>query len=271
VTANRSVRADELELVRLARGGDQRAFGELAVTYRTGLLAHCYRLTGSVADAEDALQEGLLRAWRGLAEFEGRGSVRSWLYAIVTNSALDVVRHRSRRELPVAFGPPASPGPANTPIAGHRWLDPFPARWLAGDARLSQEARYELRESIEVVLLVALRHLPALQRAVLLLREVVGFSAAETAAQLGTTAAAVNSALQRARAAIRGLLAPGGQQQVLATLGDHATLALARQYADAIEDGDDDTLISMLTADAAWSMPPAPTCYRARQAELCRG
>src|SRR5215469_5954551 len=210
------VRADEVRLVELARGGDDQAFGELASAYRAELRAHCYRMTGSVADAEDAVQEGLLRAWRGLANFQGRGSVRSWLYAIVTNSAIDLSRHRSRRELPVAFGPSADPGADLDPqLTNQPWLDPYPDDWLTREARLSPEARYERRESVELAFLVALQHLPALQRAVLLLREVVGLSTAEIAGQLGTSAAAVNSALQRARAAARKRLPAASQQSAL--------------------------------------------------------
>jgi RNA polymerase sigma-70 factor (ECF subfamily) len=241
------VGGDEARLVELARGGDGRAFGELAAAYRAELRAHCYRMTGSVADAEDAVQEGLLRAWRGLAGFEGRGSVRSWLYAIVTNAAHDVARHRSRRELPVAFGPPAGPASEpGPPLTGQQWPGPYPDGWLAPEARLSPEARYEQRESVELAFLVALKHLPALQRAVLLLREVVGLSTAEIASQLGTTAAAVNSALQRARAAVRGRLPAASHQQVLRAPADDRVAALAHRYADAIERGDADTLIAML-------------------------
>jgi RNA polymerase sigma-70 factor, ECF subfamily len=206
-------------------------------------------------------------SWRGLAGFQGRGSVRSWLYAIVTNSAVDLTRHRSRRELPVAFGPSADPGAdLDPPLTDQPWLDPYPDDWLTREARLSPEARYEQRESVELAFLVALQHLPALQRAVLLLREVVGFSTAEIAGQLGTTAAAVNSALQRARAAIRRRLPAASQQSALRAQGDERTRALVQRYADAIERGDADTLISMLTADATWSMPPAPTWYRGHQA-----
>jgi RNA polymerase sigma-70 factor, ECF subfamily len=261
------VSADEVRLVGLACAGDQGAFGELAGAYRAELRAHCYRMTGSVADAEDALQEGLLRAWRGLAGFQGRGSVRSWLYAIVTNAALDLARHRSRREVPVSFGPAAGPeGGFDPPLTDQPWLDPYPDHWLAGDARLSPEARYEQRESVELAFLVALQHLPPRQRAVLLLREVVGFSAAEIAAQLGTTAASVNSALQRARAAVRSRLPATSQQSALRARGDQQTRALVQRYADAIERGDADTLIAMLTADASWSMPPVPTWYRGHAA-----
>jgi RNA polymerase sigma-70 factor, ECF subfamily len=266
-----NVRADEGVLVGLAQGGDRGAFGVLAGVYRAELVAHCYRLTGSVADAEDALQEGLLRAWRGVAGFQSRGSVRSWLYAIITNAALDLARHKSRRELPVSFGPPAPPGADaefDPPLPDYQWLEPCPDRWLGGPERLSPDARYEQRESVELAFLVALQYLPPLQRAVLLLREVVGFSAAEIAAELDTTAAAVNSALQRARATVRGRLPATSQQSALRTLGDQQARELARRFADALEAGDADTLIAMLATDATWSMPPLPTWYHGHAAKV---
>ena len=265
--ADEGARSDQITLLELAVDGDASVFNELAGAYRAELRAHCYRILGSLPDAEDALQEGLLRAWRGLAGFEGRGSFRSWLYAIVTNSALDVGRERSRRELPVAFGPCASPGAGlDPPLTEQPWLDPYPDHWLTGDARLSPEARYEQRESIELAFMVALQHLPPLQRAVLLLREVVGFSTAEIASQFGKTAASVNSALQRARVALRRRVPASSQQLALRALGDEGTRTLAQRYADAIERGDADTLIGMLTHDASWSMPPVPTWYRGHQA-----
>lgn len=265
--AEGDARADQMMPLEQAVDGDESVFNELVGAYRAELRAHCYRILGSLPDAEDALQEGLLRAWRGLAGFERRGSLRSWLYAIVTNSALDVGRERSRRELPVAFGPCASPGAElDPPLTEQLWLDPYPDHWLTGAARLSPEARYEQREAIELAFMVALQHLPPQQRAVLLLREVVGFSTAEIASQSGKTAAAVNSALQRAREAVRRHVSAGSQQVALRALGDEGTRTLAQRYADAIERGDADTLIGMLTHDASWSMPPVPTWYRGHQA-----
>jgi len=267
VTVAGGARADEMRQLELARDGDESAFADIAAAYRAELRAHCYRMTGSVHDADDALQDGMLRAWRSLPTFEGRGTLRSWLYAIVTNAALDLSRHRSRRELPVAFGPSADPGAdLAAPLTEQPWLDPYPDHWLTDHASLSPEARYEQRESVELAFLVALQHLPPSQRAALLLREVVGFSAAEIASQMGTTAPAVNSALQRARAALRRQLPARSQQSVLRAVGDERTRAIVRRYADAIERGDADTLISMLTQEASWSMPPVPTWYRGRQA-----
>jgi RNA polymerase sigma-70 factor, ECF subfamily len=254
--------ADDRALLKLARDGDGEAFGKLVEAYRAQLRAHSYRMLGSVQDAEDALQEALLRAWRGLAGFEGRGSVRSWLYSIVTNAALDITRHRSRRELPVDFGPAA--GQADhlaAAVTDPIWLEPYPDRWLTGDQDPSPEAAYEQRESMELAFIVALQRLPPLQRAVLLLREVIGFSAAETATQLGASVASVNSALQRARATVRGGLPDRSQQDTLRALGDQHTRTIVEKYMNAMEQGDADTLISMLTEDATWCMPPIPTWY----------
>jgi RNA polymerase sigma-70 factor, ECF subfamily len=254
---------DEPSLLKLATDGDQAAFGELTGAYRTELRAHCYRMLGSVHDAEDAIQETLLRAWRNLAQFEGRGSVRSWLYSIATNTALDIVRHRSRRELPVDFGPAADPGTElQAPLTELPWLAPFPDQWLGAEP----ETRYEQRESLELAFIVALQHLTPLQRAVLLLREVLGFSAMEIADQLDTSAASVNSALQRARATTRGLLPSQTQQSTLRLIGDQRTRALVDRYTDAMERHDIGTLISMLTEDATWSMPPHATWYRGHEA-----
>src|SRR5215472_7920813 len=258
---------DETTLLKLAAGGDNNAFGEFTGGYRSELRAHCYRMLGSLHDADDALQETLLRAWRSLPGFEGRGSVRSWLYAIATNASLDIIRHRSRRELPVDFSPAAQAGAdLDAPLTDRPWLEPWPDHWLVQDAGISPEACYEQRESVELAFIVALQHLPSLQRAVLLLREVAGFSAAEISSQLGTSAAAVNSALQRARAAVRDRLPDASQQATLRRLGDQRTRALVQRYADALERGDADTLISMLTEEATWSMPPEPAWFRGHEA-----
>jgi RNA polymerase sigma-70 factor, ECF subfamily len=246
--------ASEMALLKLARDGDGDAFGELADAYCAKLHAHCYRMLGSAHDAEDALQDALLRAWCGLPGFEGRSSVRSWLYAIATNTALDIARRRSRRELPMncspAAGNRADPGKART---GRPWPDPHPGHWLAATAETTPDARYEQRESVELAFIAALRHLPPLQRAALLLREVAGFPAAEIARQLGTSTASVNSALQRARATARDRIPARSQQQVLRAPGDQRIKATAQRYADAMERGDTDTLISMLTQDAGGS------------------
>ena len=214
-------------------------FTELAAAYQAELRAHCYRILGSVHDAEDALQEALVRAWKGIDRFEGRASVRTWLYSIATNTALDIARHRSRREFAVDMGAPAETGaeldPALTELP---WLEPYPDQWLTPGGQPTPEARYEQRESIELAFVAAVQHLPPLQRAVLLLREVAGFSAAEIAGQLGTSAASVTSALQRARVTMAARAPASSQQSALRTLGDARTRELVRQYADAMENGD---------------------------------
>jgi RNA polymerase sigma-70 factor (ECF subfamily) len=253
---------DEVALLKLAADGDEHAFGELVDGYRGELRAHCYRLLGSVHDAEDAIQDAMFRAWRGLGGFEGRSSFRSWLYSIATRTALDITRHRSRRELPVCFGPAAARGTGiEPPLTDSVWLEPFPDRWLIAAAAPAPEARYEQRESVELAFIVALQQLPPGQRAALVLRDVMGFSAAETAAQLGISVAAANSALQRARAAVKDRLPARDQQSTLRSVGDQRTKAIVARYVDAIEQGDADTLLRLLTADATWSMPPVPTWF----------
>ena len=183
---------------------DETAYRRLVEPYRSELYAHCYRMLGSAHDAEDALQDALLRAWRGLPSFEGRSSQRSWLYRIATNTCLDLIARRKKRVLPVDHGPAADPhdGPG-TPLVESVWVEPFPDETLAvEDGFAAPDARYEQRESIELAFIAALQHLPARQRAVLILREVLRWRAEEVAELLGTTVASVNSALQRARATL---------------------------------------------------------------------
>ena len=240
----------------------QDEFTELAAAHQDELRAHCYRMLGSVHDAEDAVQEALARAWKGISRFEGRGSLRSWLYSIATNTALDIATHRSRREFAVDMGTPAAIGTElGTPLTEVPWLEPYPDQWLSLSGQLSPEARYEQRESIELAFVAAVQHLPPLQRAVLLLREVAGFSAAEIASILDTTAASVTSALQRARATLATRLPDRSQQSTLRMLGDQRTQELVRQYADAMERGDIQALVDMLTQDVTWSMPPFPIWF----------
>src|SRR3984885_6856357 len=229
---------DEATLLENARSGDEQAFAELAGVYQGELRSYCYRMLGSVQDAEDAVESALLGAWRGLDKFEGRSSIRSWLYSIATNTTLDITRHRSRRELPADFGPAAAVGaPVEQAVNDPIWLEPFPDQWLSGGAT-SPESRYEQRESVEIAFMILLQELPPLQRAVLILRDVLAFSAAEVAAQLETSVASVTSALQRARSAARARLPERSQQEALRALGDRAVADLARQYATALETGD---------------------------------
>jgi len=270
-----TVTADEGDLLTLARTGDEGAFNALVEVHRAELRSYCYRMLGSVQDAEDAVQNAMLRAWRGLGAFEGRSSVRSWLYTIATNTTLDIARHRSRRELPADFGPAAAAGTlVEDAVLDPVWLEPYPDQWLggapgpgAGRAGMAgPEARYEQRESVEIAFMLMLQHLPPLQRAVLILRDVLAFSTAEVAAQLSTTVASVNSALQRARGTARAGLPDTSQQPALRALGDTGLAAIAQRYADALETGDVDALLAMLTEDATWCMPPCATWFQGHEA-----
>ena len=259
--------AEERVLLERARGGDERAYDALAAPYRAELHAHCYRILASFHDAEDALQEALLRAWRGLAGFEGRSSVRAWLYKIATNAALNLAQGRSRRELPTSHGPGARWGERpGAPLAETAWLEPYPDQMLGPAPSGSPEARYEQRESLELAFIAALQYLPPLQRAALILREVLGFSAQEVADQVGTSVPAVTSALQRARATTEQRLPQRSQQATLRSLGDERTRQLVHAYVDAIERADAPALVAMLTEQVVWAMPPLPTWYRGREA-----
>jgi RNA polymerase sigma-70 factor, ECF subfamily len=258
--------ANERELLEAARRGDDDAFGRLAGPYRRELYAHCYRMLGSAADAEDALQETLLRAWRGLPRFEGRSSVRSWLYKIATNACLRAIERRPRRVLPVDYGPAADPhdGPAE-PVTEAVWLEPYPDERLGlGSGLASPEARYEQREGVELAFIAALQHLPARQRAVLILRDVLGFSARETATALETTPVSVDSALQRAHKTVDQRLPQQSQQATLRSLSDDTLRQVVQRYVSAWERNDVDAVVAMLTEDAKLAMPPLPTWYRGR-------
>ncbi len=249
-----------------AQDGDELAFRDLMAPLRTQLHAHCYRMLGSAADADDALQEVLLRAWRGLHAFEGRSSLRSWLYRIATNVCLTLLDRRPKRMLPLDHGPPADrPEPDGEPLVESVWIEPYPSAELE-DGRATPEARYEQRESVELAFVAALQHLPPNERAALLAREVLGLSARETAEALETTTAAVNSALQRARRFTRERLPAASQQAALRSLGDERLRALVADYADALERGDVDALLAMLSEDATWSMPPLAQWYRGHEA-----
>ena len=223
-------------------------------------------MLGSVHDAEDALQDALLRAWQGLPRFEGRSSLRSWLYRIATNSCLRLIERRPKRVLPIDYGPPSDPhGDLARSLVESVWIEPYPDAALA-DRFASPEARYEQRESVELAFVAALQHLPARQRAVLILRDALGFSGAEVADVLETTPKAVYSALQRAHKTVEAHLPTLSQQETLRSLGDTRVREIVERYMDAWERGDVEAIVSMLADDAILAMPPWLSWYRGLKA-----
>jgi RNA polymerase sigma-70 factor (ECF subfamily) len=259
----------EQQLLEAACGGDEDAFRHLVEPHRPGLHTHCYRMLGSLHDAEDALQEALLRAWRGLCGFDGRSSLRRWLYRITTNACLDALARRPKRVLPIDYGSPADPN-ANElgePRAERLWVEPYPDETLGlEDGYAGPAARYEQLEAVELAFVAALQHLPARQRAVLILREVLGFSAKEVSESLATTVASVNSALQRARKALDDRLPEQSQQATMRSLGDERAREIVQNFVEAFERGDVDAIVSLLAEDAIFAMPPYEEWYRGRDA-----
>jgi RNA polymerase sigma-70 factor, ECF subfamily len=254
----------EKELLEAACGGDEDAFRRLVEPHRAELHAHCYRMLGSVHDAEDALQDAFLRAWRGLCGFDGRSRLRRWLYRIATNTCLDAIARRPKRVLPIDYGPPADPHSAEVgePLAASVWVEPYPDETIGlEDGYAAPEARYEQREAVELAFVAALQHLPPRQRAVLILREVLGFSAKEVSRTLGTTVASVNSALQRARKGLDDRLPEKSQQATIRSLGDRRVREIVQCFIDAFERGDVDAIVAMLANDATFAMPPYPEWY----------
>jgi RNA polymerase sigma-70 factor, ECF subfamily len=262
------VTQSEEQLLAAARHGDEGAFGQLIASHRRALHAHCYRMLGSVQDAEDALQETLLNAWRALPRFEGRSSLKSWLYTIATNACLRTIERRPRRMLPIDYGPAADPhDPLAQQLLEPVWLEPYPDTGIELEDRLgSPDARYEQRESVELAFVAALQHVPARQRAVLILRDVLGFSAREVAETLEMTPAAVDSALQRAHKSVDDRLPERSQQATLRALGDERLREIVDEFVDAWERADVDAVVAMLAHDATITMPPQPTWYRGRDA-----
>src|SRR5215216_6704983 len=250
-------------LLEAARAGDEGAFQSLVEPHRGELLAHCYRMLGSMHDAEDGLQETFLRAWRGMARFEGRSSLRSWLYTIATNTCLNLIERRPKRVLPIDYGGPVdSHDGLGLPPLESVWVEPFPDAGLGlEDGYAAPDARYELRESVELAFVAALQNLPANQRAVLILREVLGFSANEVAEALDTTVASVNSALQRARKTVDERLPELSQQENLRSLDDQHLREIIEGYMTAMELGDVEAVVALLAEDADWSMPPLPAWF----------
>jgi RNA polymerase sigma-70 factor (TIGR02960 family) len=247
-----------------ARAGDEEAFRELTEPHRRELQLHCYRILGSVQDAEDMVQETLLAAWRSLEAFEGRSSVRTWLYRIATNRCLNALRTRSRRprEVP-AMGDSLQPTRRTEPI----WLEPYPDVLLdeIPDRSAGPAARYEARESIELSFVVALQHLPPRQRAAVVLSDVLGFRTAEVAELLDTGEASVKGALQRARASLRARL-PAADRDRAPRPNSAGERRLVGRFADAVQSGDVGEIVSLLTDDALLTMPPQPLEYQGHDA-----
>lgn len=258
----------ETTLIEAARAGDEDAYRGLVEPHRGELYAHCYRMLASVDDAEDALQETLVRAWRGLPTFAARSSLRAWLYRIATNLCLDMIARRPKRIVPVDYGPASDPhGGPGEPLVESIWVEPYPDETFdPGAGRADPHARYELRESIELAFVAALQHLPPRERAVLILRDVLGYSAPETAEALGSTVTSVYSAMQRARKAVDERLPAGSQQANLRAIGDERLREIVEGYVEAWEAGDVEAIVAMLTEDAVLTMPPRPAWFRGREA-----
>jgi RNA polymerase sigma-70 factor (ECF subfamily) len=258
--------APDPRVLEAARRGDEDAFRQLVEPHRRELHAHCYRMLGSLHDAEDALQETLLRAWRGLGGFRGGKPLRPWLYRIATNAALDAIARRPKRVVHLDEPPWRPDDGPGTPLAESIWIDPYPDEHLGlADGYAAPEARYEQRESVELAFIAALQHLPARQRAVLILREVLGFSAREVAESLDTTVVSVNSALQRARKTVKDVLPERSQQETLRSLGDDRLRMLVERYVAAWESRDVDAMVSLLVEDATFAMPPFPCWFAGRE------
>jgi RNA polymerase sigma-70 factor (ECF subfamily) len=247
-----------------ARAGDEDAFSELTGPYRRELQLHCYRILGSVQDAEDMLQETLLAAWRGLDQFGERASVRAWLYRIATNRCLNALRDAGRRlhQRPLLPGLAIS-GPAPTRRSEPTWFEPYPDALLEDlpDTSPGPEARYETREALALAFTAGLQHLPPRQRVVLVLRDVLGFRAAEVASMLQTSEISVNSILQRARAAL-GTHLPGAGREHAPLPGSPRERELAGRFVNAFESADIERLVALLTDDAWLTMPPEPLEYQ---------
>ena len=248
------------DLLSRARAGDETAFRDLVDPYRRELQFHCYRMLGSLQDAEDLLQETLLAAWRGLDRFEGRASLRAWLYRVATNRCLNALRDRKRRpqEVPSMVEPPEP-----TRMAEPLWLEPYPDVLLEGIAETAPgpEARYETRESVGLAFVAALQQLPPRQRAALVLHDALAFRTAEVAEMLDTSEGSVKGALQRAHATVDERLPAGGRERAPLPNSVYER-ELAGQFASALERGDTDSIISLLTDDAWLTMPPQPYEYQ---------
>jgi RNA polymerase sigma-70 factor (TIGR02960 family) len=255
------------DLISRARAGDGEAFRELTEPYRRELQVHCYRMLGSLQDAEDVLQDTLLAAWQGLRTFQERASIRTWLYRIATNRCLNALRSASRRPAKGWDIPHVEP-PEPSRLGEVVWLEPYPDALLERATRipLGPEARYQQTEAISLAFVTALQVLPARQRAVLILREVLGYHANEVAEMLDSTVESVNSALKRARASLRRRLPSTGDREPPPAPDSRVEQALVAQFVRSWESGDVDALVALLTADVSVSMPPIPLEYHGRDA-----
>jgi RNA polymerase sigma-70 factor (TIGR02960 family) len=254
------------DLMTRARAGDGAAFRALTEPHRRELLVHCYRMLGSLQDAEDALQDTLLDAWQGLDRFQARASMRTWLYRIATNRCLSALRSASRRPAK-AWDIPAIEPPEPSRLGELVWLEPIPDAFLEGaiNAPLGPEEHYEQTEAISLAFITALQVLPARQRAVLILRDVLGYHANEVAQMLNSTVESVTSALKRARASLERQLPPEKHGADL-TPGSAAEQELVGRFVKAFQSGDLDALVGLLTEDVRLSMPPIPLEYHGRDA-----
>jgi RNA polymerase sigma-70 factor, ECF subfamily len=259
---------DDDPVVAAARAGDETAFATLVERHRGELRVHCYRMLGSYDEAEDLVQETFLRAWKNLGGFEGRSTVRAWLYRIATNACLDALDGRPRRVLPHHLAPPSDPPVGLPPRTDIPWLQPFPDRLLepVAPAEGQPDALVVARETIELAFLAALQHLPPRQRAVLILRDVLGWPAKQTAAHLSGSVAAVNSALQRARATLREHLPERRADWAPSAEPTAEERAVLRRYVDAMERADLVAIADLLAAEVRATMPPYPMWFLGRGA-----
>lgn len=252
------------ETLAAAMAGNSAAFATLTEPFRKELTTHCYRMLGSLEDAEDQVQESYLRAWRALQTFQGRGSLRAWLYKIATNTCLDVLAQRPRRGLPVQFSPPSDPSrPLKLPVNDPIWLQPYPDE-LAAPLITSPEARYDANESISLAFMVALQELPPRQRCALILGDVLEWQATEIAEALGISVSAVNSLLHRARSILKQRYKPSAEEKP--RLSEEGQRKILEQYITAWAAADIDRIVSMLTEEATFPMPPLPSWYQGRDA-----
>lgn len=263
-----SSQSPETARLAAARHGDSQQFGELTEPYRRELQVHCYRILGSLHEAEDMVQEAMLKAWKRLDTYEGRASFRAWLYKIATNTCLDFLdQKRSRRLLPLDVSPASDPNVSILPPAAEMaWLEPFPDEWLHDTSAVNPEAHFTDSESISLSFMTALQLLPPRQRAVLILRDVLDFSARETAEVLDLTVSSVNSALHRARKTLSQNYQNRAPENSLQPLTDERSQWLLDHFVRAWETADVDGLVALLKADATLAMPPSPSWYQGPEA-----